>query len=85
MDYVPKKFLSCLLRARKVMEKIESLLKAKDENLNLSRMNITDSRTKFATGFDALRVWLSQELSIVELYLRHYGDAMYVSFYERLL
>jgi hypothetical protein len=85
MDYVPKKFLSYLSRARKVMEKIESLLEEKYENLNLSRMNITDSRMKFAIGFDALCVWLSPELSIIELDLRHYGDAMYVSFYERLL
>jgi hypothetical protein len=45
MEYVPKKFLSYLSRARKVMEKIESLLKAKGENSNLSRENITDSRT----------------------------------------
>jgi hypothetical protein len=67
------------------MEKIESLLKEKYENLNLSHMNITDSRMKFAIGFDALCVWLSPELSIIELDLRHYGDAMYVSFYERLL
>jgi hypothetical protein len=85
LDYVPKRFLSDLSRARKVMEKIESLLTAKYDNLNLSRMNMTDSRTKFAAGFDELCCWLSPELIIVELDLKHYGDAMYLSFYDRIL
>ena len=85
LDYVPKRFLSYLSRARKVMEKIESLLTAKYENLSLSRMNINDSRIKFAIGFDDLCVWLSPERSIEELDVRHYGDAMYLSFYDRIL
>ena len=85
LDYVPKRFLSYLSRARKVMKKIESLLTAKYDNLNLSRMNMTDSRTKFAAGFDELCCWLSPELSIVELDLKHYGDAMYLSFYDSIL
>ena len=85
LDYRPKKYLSYLSRARKVIEKIESLLTAKYENLNLSRMNITDGRAKFAIGFHELCVWLSPELSIVELDSRHYGDAMYLSFYDRIL
>lgn len=67
------------------MEKIESLLTAKYENLSLSRMNINDSRIKFAIGFDDLCVWLSPERSIEELDVRHYGDAMYLSFYDRIL
>jgi hypothetical protein len=59
------------------MGKIESLLTARYDNLNLLRLNMTDSRSKFAAGFDELCCWLSPELSIDELDLRHYGDAMY--------
>jgi hypothetical protein len=67
------------------MKKIESFLKTKYENSNLSLISITDSREKFAIGFDDLCVWLSPEMSITQLDMRHYGDAMYVSFYDRIL
>jgi hypothetical protein len=85
LDYVEKRFLSYLSRARKVMKKIQALLKAKDENLDLSRLNITESRVKFAAGFDDLCAWLSPEMNMQQLDMRHYGDAMYVSFYDRIL
>jgi hypothetical protein len=81
LDYIPKRFLSYLSRARKVMGKIESLLTARYDNLNLLRLNMTDT----AAGFDELCCWLSPELSIDERDLRHYGDAMYLSFYGRIL
>jgi hypothetical protein len=67
LDFIPKRFLSSLSRARKVMEKIEYSLIAKYDTFNLSRMNMTDSRTKFAAGLDELCCWLSPELSILEL------------------
>lgn len=85
LDYTAKRFLSYLSRARTVMKKIESFLKTKYENLNLSLISITESREKFAIGFDDLCVWISPEMSIAQLDMRHYGDAMYVSFYDRIL
>lgn len=48
-------------------------------------MNITDSRSKFASGFDDLCIWLSPEMNMEQLDVRHYGDAMYVSFCDRIL
>jgi hypothetical protein len=84
VDYVEKRFLSYLSRARKVMKKIEALLKEKDNSLDLSRLNITESRVKFAAGFDELCAWLSPEMNMQQLDMRHYGDAMYVSFYDRI-
>ena len=84
VDYVEKRFLSYLSRARKVMKKIEALLKEKDNSLDLSRLNITESRVKFAAGFDELCAWLSPEINMQQLDMRHYGDAMYVSFYDRI-
>jgi hypothetical protein len=85
LDYVEKRFLSYLSRARKAMKKIEALLNAKDLNLDLSRLNITESRMKFLAGFDDLRAWLSPEMKMQQLDMRHYGDAMYVSFYDRMI
>ena len=84
-DYETKRHLSYLSRARSVMKLIESLLKADDSNLNLSALSITQSRAKFATGFDKLCRHLSPDLSEQQIDMRHYGDAMYVSFYERML
>ena len=84
-DYGLKKYVSYLSRARVVMTKIESLLKEKEPELDLSKLDITASRTKFAVGFNDLCTYLSPDVTIVVLDRRHYGDAMYVSFYDRLL
>lgn len=67
------------------MKKIETLLKIDDINLKLSKLNINESRAKFALGFDKLCSWLSPSLTVQEIDMRHYGDAMYVSFYDRIL
>lgn len=84
-DYQTNRHLSYLSRAKSVMNKIESLLKAKDDTLDLSTLSITQSRVKFAAGFDELCALLSPGLTEQELDMRHYGDAMYVSFYDRIL
>ena len=84
-DYQTNRHQSYLSRAKSVMKKIEGLLKARDSALNLSTLSITQSRAKFATGFDLLCALLSPDLSEQELDMRHYGDAMYVSFYDRNL
>ena len=84
-DYMLKRQQSYLSRGRKVMEKIEVLLKIKEPDLDLSQLNISGSRAKFATGFDDLCSYLSPGATILELDRKHYGDAMYLSFYERLL
>lgn len=68
-----------------MIKKIEALLKVKEPDLELSTLHITAIRAKFATGFDDLCSYLSPGHTIEELDRRHYGDAMYVSFYERLL
>lgn len=67
------------------MKKIEELLKIDEPNLKLSKISIAESRVKFAVGFDLLCSWLSPSLTIQELDARHNGDAMYVSFYDRIL
>ena len=67
------------------MKKIEDLLKINEPNLKLSKISIAESRVKFAAGFDLLCSWLSPSLTIQELDARHNGDAMYVSFYDRIL
>ena len=84
-DYGLKKYASYLSRARVVMTKIGSLLKAKEPELDLSKIDITASRTKFAVGFNALCTYLSPDNPIDAVDRRHYGDAVYVSFYDRLL
>jgi hypothetical protein len=84
-DYGLKKYVSYLSRARVVIKKIESLLKEKEPELDLSKLDITASRTKFAVGFLALLTYLSPDVTKEELDRMHYGDAMYVSFYDRLL
>lgn len=76
-DYGLKKYVSYLSRARVVIKKIESLLKEKEPELDLSKLDITASRTKLAVGFHELCTYLSPDV--------HHGDAMYVSFYDRLL
>jgi hypothetical protein len=85
LDYVKKRFLSYLSRARTDMKKVESLLKAKDENSDLSGLSITESRVKFAAGFDDFCACLSPEMNMQKLDMRHFGDAIYVSFYDRIL
>lgn len=84
-DYVIRRHQSYLSRARVVINKIEALLKVKEPNLVLKTLHITKIRAKFASGFDDLCSYLSLGQTIEELDRRHYGDAMYVSFYERLL
>jgi hypothetical protein len=84
-DYETNRHSSYLSRAKSVMKKIEGLLKARDSTLNLSTLSITQSRAKFATGFDELCALLSPDLNEEQLDMRHYGDAMYVSVYDRLL
>lgn len=84
-DYENKKHGSYLSRARRVMEKIESLVKESEPNFKFSKLSIGESRVKFAAGFDKLCSWLSPDASQAELDIRHYGDAMYVSFYDRIL
>ena len=68
-----------------MIKKIEALLKVKEPDLELSMLHITVIRAKFAAGFDDLCSYLSPGQTIEELDKRHYGDAMYVSFFERLL
>lgn len=85
LDYEDNKSQSYLSRARKVMEKIECFVKETEPNFKFSRVNIVESRVKFAEGFDRLCNWLSPDLSQVEIDYRHYGDAMFVSFYDRIL
>lgn len=67
------------------MEKIESLLKEDESDLRLAGLSIAVSRGNFAKGFDKLCSWLSPTLTVAEMDLRHFGDAMYVSFYDRIL
>lgn len=83
-DYSGKKYHSYLSRARIVMKTIEDLLKNVEPNLKLSKINIAQSKVKFAAGFDLLCSWLSPSLTTQELDARHYGDAMYVSVYDRI-
>jgi hypothetical protein len=84
-DYETQKEVSYLTRARKVMEKIESLVQdSEGPGFKFSSLTITESRIKFAAGFDKLCIWLSPNLSQEELDYRHYGDAMFVSFYDRI-
>lgn len=85
MDYREKKHLSYLSRARIVMSTMESLLLENAPDLKLSKITIAQSRVQFAAGFDKLSSWLSPSLSLLELDMRHNGDAMYVSFYDRIL
>lgn len=74
-----------MTRARKVMEKIESFVQdSEGPGFKFSSLTITESRIKFADGFDKLCIWLSPNLSQDELDYRHYGDAMFVSFYDRI-
>lgn len=84
-DYKEKKHGSYLSRARIVMATLETMRQVDEPHLKLSKMNIAESRVKFASGFDKLCTWLSPSLSTSELDLRHNGDAMYVSFYDRIL
>ena len=67
------------------MEKIENLLKEDEADLRLAGLSIAVSRVKFAKGFDKLCSWLSPTLTVAEMDLRHFGDAMNVSFYDRIL
>ena len=67
------------------MATLETMLQVDEPHLKLSKMNIAESRVKFASGFDKLCTWLSPSLSTLELDLRHNGDAIYVSFYDRIL
>lgn len=67
------------------MKKLEDTLKETEDNLDLSRLNIAQSRVYFAVGFNALCSWLSPELNDLEVDLRHNGDAMYLSVYDRIL
>lgn len=67
-----------------IMGKIESLLIEDEGNLRLAGLGMTASRVHFAKGFDKFCTWLSPTLTQVELDLRHFGDAMYVSFYDRI-
>jgi hypothetical protein len=39
---------------------------------------IAESCAKFLAGFDDLRAWLSLEINIQQLDMRHYGDAVNV-------
>ena len=63
-DYGLKKYVSYLSRARVVITKIESLLKEKEPELDLSKLDITASRTKFAVGFNDLCTYLSPDVTI---------------------
>ena len=83
-DYVIRRHQSYLSGARVVINKIEALLKVKEPNLVLKILHITEIRAKFSSGFDDLCSYLSLGQTIEELDRRHYGDAMYVSFYKRL-
>lgn len=84
-DYETKRHLSYLSRARSVIKKIENLLIEDDNDLDLSSLDILQSRVKFAAGFNKLCLLLSPNMSVQQLDLRHYGDAMYISFYDRIL
>ena len=67
------------------MSTIQKLLLEDKPGLNLSKITIAQSRVHFAAGFDKLTSWLSPSLSLLEVDVRHNGDAMYVSFYDRIL
>lgn len=84
-DYVKKSHLSYLLRARSVIGRIEKFLKEKGGDMNYSAMSVSVSREHFAIGFNELCVYLSPNLSAEQLDIRHYGDSMCVSFYDRML
>ena len=84
-DYELNRHLSYLSRARSVMKRIENLLKERYSTLNLSTLDITQNRAKFEIGFYMLCSALSPELNEQQLDSKHYGDAMYVSFYDRML
>lgn len=84
-DYEKKNHLSYLSRARSVIGKIEALLIEKGGDVNFSAMSVSASRERFAIGFNELCSYLSPDMNQQQLDIRHYGDAMYVSFYDRML
>jgi hypothetical protein len=67
------------------MKKFEDVLRETEENLDLSRLSIAQSRVYFARGLNTLCSRLSPELNILELDMRHNGDAIYLSFYDIIL
>ena len=84
-DYENHKDASYLSRARKVLEKIESLVQdSEGPDFKFSNLTINESRIKFAVGFDKLCIWLSPNLSQEEIDRKHYGSAMFLSFYDRI-
>ena len=83
-DYTHKNQMSYLSRCRNVMAKIESLILDNEPELQLVHLSLTESRNKFTVGFDLLCAWIFPTLTQIELDVKHLGDAMYLTFYDRI-
>lgn len=66
------------------MKKLEDTLKETEDNIDLSSLIIALSRLYFARGFNTLCSRLSPELNGLQLDMRHNGDAIYISFYDKI-
>lgn len=81
-DYMLTKHHSYLSRCRNVMSKIESLLLEIEPDLKLINLSLSESRVKFAAGFNLLCAYIYPTLSQLEIDLKHLGDAMYLTLYD---
>ena len=63
-DYETKRHLSYLSRARSIIKKVENLLIEDDNDLNLSSLDILQSRVKFAAGFNKICLLLSPNMNV---------------------
>lgn len=64
------------------MSKIESLLLEIEPDLKLINLSLSESRVKFAAGFNLLCAYIYPTLSQLEIDLKHLGDAMYLTLYD---
>jgi hypothetical protein len=76
---------SNLSKAVQVMKALETLVVAENPSIILRKLNVTESRNKFAIAFNALCVSFSPSASLEEIDRRRYGDAHYTTFYDLIV
>lgn len=74
-----------LSKALQVMKALENLVVADNPAIIIRKLNVTESRSKFAIAFNALCLSFDPSATLEEIDRRRYGDANYTTFYDLIV